>query len=174
MDRITDSTSTSGERAVQRGAAASAFVITTPTAKLTLDGNRQASASFTVSNASGRALRGQAQVVAEPAETLPWFKLDGPAERDFAVGGTEQFVVHVNVPPTTPAGQFKFHLNANGVANPDEDFAVGPTVAFDVSAPPLTPAAKPFPWWIIAVAAAVILIIIGVVVYFVFFRGPDV
>ena len=46
--------------------------------------------------------------------------------------------------------------------NPDEDFAEGPTVSFEVPAPAPK---KPFPWWIVAVAAAVVLVIGGLTAY---------
>jgi hypothetical protein len=65
--------------------------------------------------------------------------------------------VTINVPPKSPPGSYIFRLDMVGVENPDEDFAQGPGVTFQVTA---APAPKPFPWWILAVAGGVVLIAI--------------
>jgi hypothetical protein len=48
------------------------------------------------------------------------------------------------------------------VANPDEHYDRGPSVAFTVAAAPVA-AKKPFPWWIVALAAGVLVIVVAVV-----------
>jgi hypothetical protein len=70
--------------------------------------------------------------------------------------------VKLSVPPGTPEGQHAFHLLVANVANPDEQFAIGPSVAFQVQRPaPM--AQKKFPWWIVALAAGVLLITAGAI-----------
>ena len=138
------------------------FAITTAATSFRLDAQGRAETSFTVSNASGRALRGRAEVRATDAAQQGWLSVVGDGERDFPANGTHQIAVRVAAPPGSPAGKFSFRLDMVSAQNPDEDFAEGPTVSFEVPAPAPK---KPFPWWIVAVAAAVVLVIGGLTAY---------
>jgi hypothetical protein len=101
-----------------------------------------------------------------------WAVVSGGEERDFATDGTQQFTVRLQVPPGTPPGRYTFHLLVTNVANPDEQYAEGPTVSFTVPEPvPVTK--KPFPWWIVALAAGVLIIGGGVVAILASRGGPD-
>jgi beta-lactam-binding protein with PASTA domain len=65
----------------------------------------------------------------------------------------------MSAPPGTPAGKYSFRLNVLSVQNPDDDFAEGPVVAFELAeAKPVPPPnGKKFPWFFVTLA----LILIG-------------
>lgn len=139
------------------------FAITTSTPSVRLNAAGQGELTFTVSNALGKPVRGRA--VVEPEGTTPreWLTLDGEPERDFPTDGTHQYTVKVNVPPGTPQGQHAFHLSEVNVANPDEEFTVGPSASFQVPLPPVPVPKKQLPWPWIALAAGVVLILLTTV-----------
>jgi hypothetical protein len=141
------------------------FTITAATSSLNLDAQRHAEASFTISNDSGRFIRGRAMLVALSPAVAAWFTLAGEAEHDYPVAGIQQYTVQVTVPPDVAPGTYSFRLDAVGTGNPDEEFTRGPEVAFAVlPPPPPPPPRKPFPIWIPIVAGVVILlVIIGIV-----------
>ena len=142
----------------------SPFTITAPASTVPLrtsrlgESTRLGQVTFTVSNASGLPLRGRAMLVPENPSCAPWLRVEGEAERDFAVGDTEQYLVQVRLPAGAAAGDYVFRLDMVGVENPDELYTRGPSVTFQ--APPTlpVPASKPFPWWIAAVAGAVVVL----------------
>jgi hypothetical protein len=139
------------------------FAITTSEPSLQLSPAGRGELTFTVSNTLGQPVR--VRTVIEPEGQAPrdWFTLMGDTERDLAPDGTQSYSVKLAVPPGTPEGQHAFHLLVANVANPDEQFAIGPSVAFQVQRPaPM--AKKPFPWWIVAVAAGVLLISAGAII----------
>ena len=143
----------------------SSFTVTAAGQKVNLDASGTAQASFTVTNTSAQTLRGR--LLTKPSEPAKaeWLSIDGESIRDFAPDAAEQVVVRLNVPPTSAPGSYSFRLDAVSEVDPDEDFTEGPSVAFDVAAPP-APKKKKFPWWILAIVGAVVLlIIIGVVVW---------
>ena len=77
----------------------SLFAITAATNSVRLDDRRQGAATFTVFNASGRALQGRIQIVPLGQAAASWFQGDGAPNRAFAIGGTEQVSVSLAVPP---------------------------------------------------------------------------
>jgi hypothetical protein len=142
------------------------FTVTTASEKVTLDDSGAARASFTVTNTSAQTLKGRLLPRPYDPAKLEWFSIVGESVRDFAPNATEQVVVQLNVPPTSPPGSYSFRLDAVSAVEPDEDYTEGPSVAFDVAAPPPPPPKKKFPWWILAIVGAVVLlIIIGVVIW---------
>src|SRR5437879_12662572 len=96
---------------------ANSFSITTPASTAPLNGSRQGTANFTVTNSSGKALRGEVRIVADLKEAGPWLTIDGEPQRDFPIGGTQQYVVRVSVPPDAKAAHYTFRLGARGVDN---------------------------------------------------------
>jgi hypothetical protein len=148
------------------GAAGSVFAITVPATTVTLDAQRQATVPFTVSNTSGRALRGGALLVTPDAAVKPWLTIVGDVDRDFPVGATQQYPVKVVAPTSATPGSYSFHLDVRDLANPDEDYAQGPSVAFQVTQAPPPPPPTRFPWWIIAVIVAVV-VVVGLILFFV-------
>lgn len=168
---------------------ADAFSITTASGTIELDASRHGSASFSVTNVSGRAIRARAEVVAEgvaadlvavgagstagdatapPSPAAAWFAIAGEAERSFPIGGTEVYRVDVTVPataappPTAPPRKYRFRLDVLGTADPDEDQAQGQWVGFTVSPQPASARKVPWLWVIVAAAAVVILAAAGV------------
>jgi hypothetical protein len=141
------------------------FTITTPRNTLDLDDKRQAEAAFTVTNTSDQFLRGRAILVTEDPAVMPWLTLTGSAERDFAVAGTEAYLVTVKVPEGVVAGNYVFRLDMVNTANPDENRETGPSVVIKV--PAIKPPPPPIPWIPIAIGAGVLLlIVIGVIIFF--------
>jgi hypothetical protein len=136
-----------------------AFTITTPSTTAKLDANRKAQVAFTVTNASIQPMRGRARVVPMDGAKPEWLTIDGDAERAFASSGTQQYTVQVTVPPTAPAGKYKFQLKVVGVANPDEQYGESEQVAFEVPQP--VKPSTPLPMWIWIVAAVVALLILA-------------
>jgi hypothetical protein len=147
------------------------FTITTPKNTLDLDDKRQAEAAFTVTNTSDQLLRGRALLVTEDPAVMAWLTLAGSAERDFAIAGTEQYLVQVKVPVGVAPGNYMFHLDMVNSANPDESRETGPSVIIKVPAPPPPP--KPIPWIPIAIGAGVLLlVVIGVILFLVLREDP--
>lgn len=134
----------------------SPFTITTGSNTLVLNAERKGETAFTVTNISGRRLRGRG-VPQLLEQTAPgWLSIAGEAEREFGIAATRQYAVQVAVPMDAPAGDYTFRLDMVDVDNPDENFTQGPGVAFQVT--PLPP--KPFPWWIVVVVAGVIVLLV--------------
>jgi len=131
------------------------FTITTPSSTIPLDAKGRGEMAFTVANASGRTLRGRVSVVPQGAAQSAGLTLSGEPERDFPVGGVQQFTVQVTVPPATKEGSYTFRLDACSVQNPDEDYTQGPTVSFAVAK---HEERGHFPWWIVIAAAAVLVV----------------
>ena len=138
----------------------SLFTITSVSNSVILDAARQGVATFTVSNTSGRQVRGRARLTPQNPEAAAWLSIVGIAERDFPIETTQQFTVKVKVPPQAPAGNYIFRLDVVGVDNPDEDYTQGPGMTFEV--PKFLP--KKFPWWILAVVGGVLVIAAAVIV----------
>lgn len=138
------------------------FAITSSTPSTVLSSAGQAEFIFTVSNALGRPARVRA--VLEPQSPLQrgWLNVVGDAERDLAPDGTQSYVVKVSVPPGTPAGAYSFHLVVVNVANPDEEFAIGPSVGIQVPRAALPPKKK-FPVWAVLLAAGLAVITVGAI-----------
>jgi len=138
------------------------FAITTSEPSLQLSPAGRGELTFTVSNTLGQPVRVRTVIEPEGKASGDWFTLVGDAERELAPDGTQSYAVKISVPPGTPEGPHAFHLLVANVANPDEQFAIGPSVAIQVQrAAPVT--RKPFPWWIVAVAAGVLLITGGAI-----------
>jgi hypothetical protein len=62
-------------------------------------------------------------------------------ERDFSPNATQQVNVQVVVPAGATPGNYNFRLDLISVENPDEDYAEGPVITFDV--PQLEASKKP-------------------------------
>lgn len=135
------------------------FDISTPTNSIRLDERREANASFTVANLSGRLLNGRAQIAVDKPESAPWISIEGEAERPYAIAGSQQYTVRVSVPRDAPPGSYTFRLDVLDVANPDETLRQGPGVAFEVPEP--EPEKKPFPIGIPILIIVLILIVVG-------------
>jgi hypothetical protein len=125
----------------------SAFGITPASNTIPLDAARQGVASFTVSNQLGRLVRVRASVTVtgDPAPDAGWFSGPDRSERELAADAADQFVVLLAVPEGVPGGTYSFRLDVVSVAVPEEEWAHGPEVTFDVPAPPEPEPPEPVP-----------------------------
>ncbi len=148
-----------------------AFDITAATEQVNLSGEGEGELPFTVSNALRVPVRARATVMVSGEAQREWVSVSGEPERDFSPDGTQQFTVKLQVPKGTKPGRYTFRLLVVNVANPDEQYAEGPTVAFFVAEAP-EPVKRPFPWWIVALVGGVILIVGVVVAILIGSAGP--
>lgn len=139
-----------------------AFDITATTSDVKLNASGQGEVSFTISNKLGTGVSARATVEPSGNARAEWMSFPNGMERTLSPDGTAVIPVRISVPPGTPPGSYGFGLVVTDVANPDEHYDRGPSVAFTVAAVPV-PVKKPFPWWIVALAAGVV-VIVGVVV----------
>lgn len=134
------------------------FDITAASDSLRLDTKGQGDVAFTVSNVSGRRIRGRAKVVPKDPATAGWLAMAGDAERDFPAGGTQTFTAKVAVPADARAGQYSFRLDVVSVDNPDEETAQGPSVGFSVAEAVAPPPKSSRAWFALAV---ILLLVVG-------------
>lgn len=139
----------------------SIFTITAPSDSVRLDSRNHGEVVFTVTNTSGRNLRGRGKVVPQDPKQSTWIKVGGEAEREFAVNGTQQFTVSVDVPKDGKPGKYSFRFDAVSVELPDEEYTQGPTISFAPQTP-AAPAKSSFPLWLIPIIAIVVLALVGV------------
>jgi hypothetical protein len=152
------------------GAGGPPFAIGGPS-RLSLDAARTGTASFTVSNITGRPVQARLQVQPSAGVDVSWFTIAPEAgqppaanppkeaattQRAMPVAGTATVDVTVKVPDRAPAGAVSFVLNAALAETPDQ-IVSGPTVAFEVPAP----VKRRFPWWILIVIIVALLILVG-------------
>jgi hypothetical protein len=139
---------------------AKVFNITAPTdsASLKLHARQKTDVTYTVSNLSGRKLRGRIVLKADdPAVKNKWVTLPEESEKDFGGNSSFQFTITVNVPADAPPGKYTFRVDAVNADVPDEGDS-GPTVGFEVIGAPKAP----FPKWVIPVAIVVLLLVVGI------------
>ncbi len=149
----------------------SIFTITAPSDSVRLDSRNHGEVVFTVTNTSGRTLRGRAKVIPQDPKQSGWIKVGGEAEREFAVNGTQQFTVSVDVPKDGKPGKYSFRFDTVSVELPDEEYTQGPTISFAPQAP-VTPNGKSsFPLWLIPIIAIVVLSIVGVGIWLLVTNG---
>jgi len=152
----------------------SPFTVSAVTNSVILGADRRGEAAFSVSNVSGRALRGRSRLMFDQGESdttadlSGWLTVVPPEERDFEIAETEQYRVQIAPPGNAPAGSYRFRLDMVDVEDPEENYSPGPTVIFQVPEPEEEP--KKFPWWIVAVVAGVV-IVAGIVVFLVLYSG---
>ena len=122
----------------------SAFSITTTTNAISLDAAGRSAAVFTVNNQTGRSVRVRTDVSPFPPTPPAWFSIEGASERLYPPGGAEAVTVLVAAGAAPPPGRYAFRLDALSVDRPDEEWAHGPSVGFEVAVPP-EPAEPPPP-----------------------------
>jgi PASTA domain len=140
------------------------FSITATSSTVRLDASGHGEVPFTVSNLSAGGLRGRARVVAADPKLAKSFKISGDAERDFPANGTQQYTVQINTPAAANPGKYSFRLDVVSVELPDEEYAQGPNIGFEITAP-VIPQKPRFPWWIIPILVVVILVAVGITLY---------
>ena len=132
---------------------------------LVLDPGGTGEVTYNVTNARTASTRVRVAVVPLRESQKEWYELADDAERLFSGGETVQVKVRVQVPASTPAGQFGFRLDALEADATDEPGGEGQSVGVEW-APPQGDGKKPFPWWIVAVAAGLLLLGGGVALFF--------
>jgi hypothetical protein len=141
--------------------ARSIFTITAPSDSMRLDSRNHGEVVLTVTNTSGRALRGRAKAVPQDPKQAGWIKIGGEAEREFAVSGTQQYTVSVDVPKDGKPGKYSFRFDAVSVELPDEEYTQGPNISFSMQ-PPVVPTGGPkIPLWLILLLVFVFLVIVS-------------
>ena len=146
------------------------FDITAASDVVRLDTKGQGDAAFTVSNVSGRRMRGRAKAVPQDPATAGWLKIAGDVERDFPSGGTQLITASVSVPADARPGTYSFRLDVVSVDNPDEETAQGPSVSVTVAEASPPPPKSHLMWFLLAVV--VLLLVAGVAIWFVL-RKPE-
>jgi hypothetical protein len=113
------------------------FDVTAPVTTIAIDGNRQGEIAFTVSNATGRTIRGEAIAVPGPGADAGWCTVDR-STRTYAPNQAEQISVTVAIPKGAPPGPASFRLRVQlGGGVPEEDFDDSPEIRFDVPPTPV-------------------------------------
>src|SRR5258708_6355769 len=143
------------------------------TAPIKLRAKQKATVTYTVSNLSGRKVRGRAALKPDdPAVKNKWVTLPPDTEKDFDdATSTFQFKVAVDVPVGAAPGKYTFRLDAVNAEIPDEG-DTGPTASFEI----IGAEATKMPGWIIPVAAVVLLLVLGTAAFFIFHKSdpkPD-
>jgi beta-lactam-binding protein with PASTA domain len=134
------------------------FAITADNKPVTLDASGTGELTINVSNTSAKPIRGAAKLVPMGTTKQEWFHIRGEVERNFSAHEAQQFVVRITAPPLTPSGRYSLRLNVMSVQNPDDDYAEGPVVSFEVHETKAVPPRdrKEFPWFYFALTAIVI------------------
>ncbi len=137
------------------------FAITADDKPLALDDKGSAELTINVSNTSAKPIRGQAKLVPLGTTKLDWLRINGEVERierNFAANEAQQFVIRITAPPGAPSGKYSFRVNVMSVQNPDDDYAEGPVVSFEMRTPIVapTPKGKKFPWFYILLALVLV------------------
>lgn len=109
------------------------FEITTPENHIRLDGSRAGSATFTLANLSGHALRARITVTAEPPIAQPWLSISGASERIIDAGAVVAVDVQIAAPTSAAPGRYVFSVGAADTDRPDDTFSESPSVSFDVA-----------------------------------------
>ncbi len=119
--------------------------------------------TLTVTNVSGRPIRGQVWLNALGETHKDWLTVIGETEKDFGVDETHSFTVQIQVPSGTVEGTYTLRPVVASFQRPNDEFDEGQMIAFQV---PKAPAPEGFKWWpLIAVAAAILLVGGGVTLW---------
>lgn len=135
------------------------FDIQIPTDTVRVHAGGETSATFTVTNRSGRTLRGLVHLLPQGACQQEWLSVQGPSTIEFEEGASQQVEIGVSPPPDAEPGTHKFSLILASEENPDEDYVEG-VVQFDVAEARPVPEKKPR-WPLFAAIAAGVLVLIG-------------
>lgn len=140
------------------------FEITIPQNNIRLDANRAGTASFTLTNISGRSLRGRITITADQADAQSWLSISGDSERNYNVGAVDQVDIKIAPPASAVPGSYSFSISAADTNLPDDTRTQGPSVSFEllpipIEQPKLNPLLIIIP--ILVVLAIVIVLVIA-------------
>lgn len=143
---------------------ATPFSITTPTNAILLDKDRRGLVVFTIANQTGRSLRVRMSATPFAPTSAEWLTVEGEAEPLLQVGASVTCTVRIAVPADAAAGPQAFRLDVVSVERPDEEWAHGPAVGFEIAPPPPPKEEpRPLPGYIETVGGAAIGAVPGVV-----------
>jgi PASTA domain len=136
------------------------FDITATPMTIALDSRGQGETVYTVTNVTGRRVRGRAGLdEKDPAVVNKWARIDGVLDRDFDINGVQQYTVKLTVPPGSAEGKYTVRIFASLTDRPDEgDF--GPSAGFTVMKTEPKPNGG-IKWWIPVLAVVVLLVVVG-------------
>jgi len=109
-----------------------AYAISARATTIPLDEGGRGVASLTVANQTGRSVRARASVSPFEPASSEWFAIDGASERLMPPSASEEFVVRVTAPVGGETGPRSFRLDVASVDRPDDEWAHGPTVSFEL------------------------------------------
>ncbi len=110
-----------------------AYAISARATTIPLDEGGHGVASFTVANQTGRSVRARAGVSPFEPASIDWFVIDGATERLMPPNASEEFMVRVSAPVGEETGPRSFRLDVSSVDRPDDEWAHGPTVGFELT-----------------------------------------
>lgn len=133
-----------------------------------INGAAKASVIFTVTNQTGKPVRGVARIQPLEGTQEAWLSLDGEPEKEFPAHGTQQYTVLFNkpLPPleegkSEPEEKYPFRLTVASAVRPDEDFDEGPKVTiFKPERKGKGPGTGP-PWWIFLIIGIIVLLLLA-------------
>jgi hypothetical protein len=132
---------------------------------VSLDHHNCGEASFTVTNVSGRPLRGRAELVNLERVEPSWLTIQGEKTRDFPVSAAHDFTVKIKVPLDAPCGKHAFQLRVASEVHPEQDFEDSPRISFTTEIGGGTEGGNnKFPWWVWLLIGLGALVVITVVV----------
>jgi hypothetical protein len=118
--------------------------------------------SYSITNRTGATVRTRVRVDSMEGAEQSWFSVRGGEEREIGPGATESVSIDLSVPGGS--GNHLFRAIAINLADPDNDYETGATVAFD--RPSLVADNGKIKWWMIAIPIALIAIVGGVIAAF--------
>lgn len=150
---------------------ATSYTVTSQTNAVLLDAERRALVPFTVANQTGRPVR--ARMVVTPFAPTPaeWFWIDPEGdqtnrvrvvERQMPLGGSDTCNVRIGAPPDAGPGPQAFRLDVLSVERPDEEWAHGAAVGFDIPVPAPQPPPPP-PGYIESIGGGLAGAVVGIV-----------
>jgi hypothetical protein len=143
------------------------FSVTSPTNRIVLDRAREGQLVFAVTNQTGHDVRARATPVAEGRTDPSWLRVVGQVERDFVTNATEPVSAAIAVSREAPVGEYHFRLDVASVTVPDEEWARGPVIAFQVGElpPPPPPPEEPAGYLETVGGALMGALVVGVVLF---------
>jgi hypothetical protein len=136
-----------------------AYAILARATTIPLDEGGHGVALFTVANQTGRSVRARASVSPFEPASIEWFAIEGTTERLMPPNASEEFAVRVSAPVGEETGPRSFRLDVSSVDRPDDEWAHGPTVGFE-----LTMRGASEPGYIETVAGALAGAVIGITI----------
>lgn len=157
----------------------SSFAITTPETKVTLSPNTvtagtmaAGTTSYSVTNQTGSVVRARLRIDVDEGGDPSWFVIREGREQEISPGSTATFSIDLSVPGSAEGGSSSFKAVAINLADPDNDFAIGPAVGFEV---PLLADKEPsgIKWWMIAIPVGLLVLVGAAVGLFFWLQGND-